>query len=635
MCGIAGYVASRGAPNGDPSRVGRAVAALHHRGPDGEGVKEVGAAILGHTRLSIIDPANGEQPMENEDGQVLAVYNGEIWNYRDLRSQLERAGHRFRTGADTEVIVHGYEEWGEGLLDRIDGMYAFAIWSAREERLLLARDRIGKKPLFIGCDEHGLAFGSDARSVLFSAGRSPELATEHVAEFLFQRYVGAPRTLLRGVRKLEPGQLARYDREALRLENYWRLQPSDDRPLEAAELRSLLRGAVERRLMSDVPLGVLLSGGIDSAAVLGLIDEVGGGPVSTFTIGFDDPLFDERPWARASAERFGADHHDIGVSAEDFVTALPRLAWARDEPIAEPSEVPLLLVAELAGRSVKVVLTGDGGDELFGGYPKYRAERLLGRGGEGMRMLMRAGGRALALRPSHRRLGRAVETLSIGDPVLRWASWFRSFSVEELDRLLEADLRPRAGKLEQPLRAHLQPYGNLDPVQQMMVGDFLTWLPDNMLMRGDKVLMAASVEGRTPLLDRRIVERVSSAPARDRLGLGSPKALLREALRDLVPEEVFDRPKRGFTVPVARFMAEDKTQLLQSLVGSDRCLERGLFAPDELRSWIDRESNAGGSGGLKLFTLASLELWMRMNVDQMSDSVPADVEGFREGAAVL
>jgi asparagine synthase (glutamine-hydrolysing) len=631
MCGIVGLI---GPKAGDAAldAVEHAVDALGHRGPDGNGVHVSGAALLGHTRLSIVDLEGGSQPLANEDGSVVTVFNGEIWNHLDLRPALEHAGHRFRTRSDTEVLVHAYEEWGDAMVERLNGMFAFALWDNRRGRLLLARDRVGKKPLYVARESGGLAFGSDARSVLLALGRTPELAAEYVPEFLFQRYVSAPRTLFRGVEKLPPGHLLVHQDGRTTVRPYWRLDPGDEEALSPVELRELLVDSVRLRLMSDVPLGVLLSGGVDSTAVLGLMTAAGASDVSSFTIGFADPIYDERPLARLAAERHGTEHHEVVVDAPDFLQALPRLAWYRDEPIAEPSEIPLLLLAELAGRHVKVVLSGDGGDELFGGYPKYRAERILRAAPFVPRSLFGIAGRALGLGGTHRRLDRAVETLSYREELVRWASWFRSFGPTDLEQLLAPRLRPLASPatLVEPLRRLLEPYAGLDKGRRMLVGDLLTYLPDNMLLRSDKVLMAASLEGRMPLLDYRIVERVSKAPISQRAALRAPKGLLRKAVGDLVPPEVLAGPKRGFPVPVARFLVEDESRSLERLVLSERSLDRGLFAPDALRALVHGEDVVERE--LKLFTVASLELWLRANVDEVRLQPPSGLDELLETA---
>lgn len=596
--------------------------ALHHRGPDGSGVFVDGPLGFGHTRLSIIDVAGGAQPLANEDESVQLVFNGEIWNFVALRTELERAGHRFRTRCDTEVIVHGYEEWGENVTRRLDGMFAFALWDAKAERLLLARDRVGKKPLYVARTEAGIAFGSDARAVLLASGGTPALRRDAVAEFMFQRYVGAPRSLFEGIDRLQPGHLAVYDRTTYASRPYWELRPGDEAPLEPGSLRELLRESVRARLMSDVPLGVLLSGGVDSSAVLGLMREAGADSIASFTIGFTNPVYDERPLARLAAERNGTEHHEVVVDEHRFHEPLARLAWYRDEPIAEPSEIPLLLLAEEVGRHVKVVLSGDGGDELYGGYPKYAADRLVRLPLPGRVALLQLAARLSGRTAAHRRIDRALATLAISDTTVRWASWFRSFSLPELQTILAPALaRTAAEDAIAHLRHVLAPYEYLDAGRRMLVGDFHTYLPDNMLLRSDKVLMGASVEGRMPLLDYRVVERVSDVSASDRVRRTTPKALFRAATADLVPAEIQKAVKRGFTVPTAALLLDSPESTLRAVLASDRLADRGLLDPDALARLV-----AGGAGEtnreLKLFTIASLELWLRVNVDQLTERPP-------------
>jgi asparagine synthase (glutamine-hydrolysing) len=579
--------------------------------------------------------------MRNEDASVLAVFNGEIWNHLELRRQLQQKGHRFATRCDTEVLVHGYEEWGDRLPSFLNGMFAFAIWDTRRERLLLARDRLGKKPLYVTDTPAGLVFGSDIRSVILAGAIHPELDRELVPEFLFSRYIAGTRTLVRGVRRVEPGSLLVHEEGRSRERSYWSLEPGEIEPLDPQELRRLLREAVRLRLMSDVPIGVLLSGGVDSAAVLGLMREAGAEDVASFTIGFNDPVFDERPAARATAEAFQTDHHEIAVGPDALIEALPRLAWYRDEPVAEPSEVPLLFLSELVGRHVKVVLSGDGADELFGGYPKYRAERLLRTGLVPGRLLSRLAGR-VAGRATHRRLDRAFETLSVRDETLRWASWFRSFSPAELHDLVTPELSNYAEptRLVAPLAETLAPFASLDRGRRMLVGDLKTYLPDNMLLRGDKVLMASSVEGRMPLLDYRVVERVSAAPLSARAGLRSGKTILRDAVRGLVPESVLLGPRHGFPVPVARLLA-NKDRLLHRLLLDERALNRGLLEGRAVARLLNPDAGVPDRE-LKLFTLVSFELWVRTNVDEVCQSPSrgwaeligesADVDQLRAGS---
>jgi asparagine synthase (glutamine-hydrolysing) len=626
VCGIVGVLAARDAAPPDRERVARAVAALRHRGPDGNGIFADGPLVFGHTRLSIIDVAGGAQPLGNEDGTIQTIFNGEIWNFHELRDTLERAGHTFRTRCDTEVLVHGYEEWGMRLAEHLDGMFAFALWDARAERLLLARDRVGKKPLYVSRTGSGLAFGSDARSVLLAAGLTPSVRRDALAEFLFQRYVGAPRSLFEGIDRLPPGHQAVYDRTTYFEEPYWELHPGETRPLEETSLRGLLRESVRARLQSDVPLGVLLSGGIDSSAVLGLMREAGAESIASFTIGFTNPVYDERPLARIAAVRNATEHHEVVVDEHRFHEPLARLAWFRDEPIAEPSEIPLLLLAEEAGRHVKVVLSGDGGDELYGGYPKYAVDRLVRLPMPGRIALLKLASRLSARRAAHRRIDRAVETLAIRDDVERWGSWFRSFSLTEVGTLLAPDLAATAADdAIARLRTVLEPYGYLDAGRRMLVGDFHTYLPDNMLLRSDKVLMGASVEGRMPLLDHHVVERVSDVSAADRIRRGTPKALLRAATSDLIPPEIQTAVKRGFTVPTAALLLDDPHSPLRVLLTSDRLADRGLIDKQALDLLVEGSHDVSNRP-LKLFTIASLELWLRANVDRITETPPTSLE---------
>jgi asparagine synthase (glutamine-hydrolysing) len=617
MCGIAGYVSAHGGAPPDTDGLRAAVLALAHRGPDQQGTYTAPGVSLGFSRLSIIDLPGGSQPMKNEDGSVVVVYNGEIWNYRDLRARLLKLGHTFATRSDTEVLVHGYEQWGDDLLAHLDGMFAFAIWDSRAERLLLARDRFGKKPLYFAYTRRGIAFGSDARSIFLITGQQPQIALENVGEYVFQRYVVSPGTLFNGVERLSPASRAIYDRRTLDVSSYWDIDvPPEPVEVIAEEVRELLYKATERRLMSDVPLGVLLSGGVDSTAIVALAKDAGARDLASFTVGFEDPLFDERARARAVAERLGTEHHELCIDGSEFLEAWVRLSWYRDDPIAEASEVPLLLLSEFAGRHVKVVLSGDGGDEVFGGYPKYRADAILRNGGKPAELMLRGALRALSRRESHRQLQRATDTLAIRDQYVRWVSWFRTPGDATSLLLSEQAGEPVAQRLAARLRSRLAAYQRTDEGRRMLLGDLFTYLPDNMLLRSDKVLMAGSLEGRMPLMDVALVQRATSASAGSRSALSKGKRLLRDAVAGLVPAELLRGPKRGFTVPVERFLMGNRRQTLESLLLSDRALERRIFDPDRLRSAL-RDSTSRPPDRA-LFTLVSLELWARSNLDEVT-----------------
>jgi asparagine synthase (glutamine-hydrolysing) len=384
--------------------------------------------------------------------------------------------------------------------------------------------------------------------------------------------------------------------------------------------------------MSDVPLGAFLSGGIDSAAVVGLMRQAGAESVVTFTIGFKDQVYDERDAAALSARHFKTEHHEIVVDSDAYIEALPRLAWFRDEPIAEPAEVPLLLLSEFAARNVKVILSGEGGDELFGGYPKYRAERLMRLSTRLAGSLLRARARLEAHAPSHRMLSRALETLQMREELTRWASWFRSFSPGELASLLVSDLSELAttDALTRPLRTVLEPYANIDPGRRMLLGDLLTYLPDNMLLRGDKVAMAASLEARMPLLDRELVEAVSVAPISQRASWRRPKRLLCESVADLLPPTATRGPKRGFPVPITQVLTGRRQDVVNELLLSDRFNDRHLFRRGAIRSFIERARAGEPASELKVFSLISLELWLRSNVDAITLE-PADIMPEMEG----
>ncbi|HLW78829.1 MAG TPA: asparagine synthase (glutamine-hydrolyzing), partial [Terriglobia bacterium] len=523
MCGICGIFNFGTLEPAAPADLKRSTDAMAHRGPDDEGFhldRELG---LGNRRLSIIDLPGGHQPLSNEDGAVWITFNGEIYNYRELRPALESRGHRFRTATDTETILHLYEEHGDACLDHLRGMFAFALWDGRRRRLLVARDRLGIKPLFYRLEPGRLTFASELRALgaLAVNGKARlEIDPQSVYDFFGFRYVPAPGTLYRGVEKLLPGHALTADAGGVRISPYWDVpagEPGQEPPPSVAELArqvlERLRESVRLRLIADVPLGAFLSGGTDSSAVVALMAELGARPLRTFSAGFAEPEYNELPYAARVARRFRTEHHSIVIRPEDVADDLPRLIAFRGEPVAEPTDVALYRLSRLAAQSVKVVLAGEGGDELFAGYPKYAADRLAGIVSALPEEVTQAIARWLPY--GQRRARLALEALSIPDEAERSATWFASFSRREREALFSPDFLASVDPAH-PARVfaqYLERVRDRAPLKRMLYADLKVWLPDNLLLRGDQMTMAASLEERVPFLDHKLVELAASVPA--------------------------------------------------------------------------------------------------------------------------
>ena len=588
------------------------LATIEHRGPDSEGLMAREGMAFGMRRLSIIDLAGGDQPITNEDGSVIVVFNGEIYNFARLRRELEGLGHTFATRTDTEVIVHGYETWGDELPTHLDGMFAFSLWDARRRRLLVARDRFGKKPLYYSHANGVLRYASEIKALL-AAGVPSDIDDAGLAAYLELRYVPAPATMFRNVRQLPPAHLMVVDESGVTIERYWRLNYGpklDATPEEAArEVETRLRAAVEARLVSDVPLGCFLSGGLDSSVVLAMMSELRDGPVSTFSVGFTDAgLKNELPFARIAADAFGADHHEVTLDPSGFLDLLPTAIWHRDEPLAEPSEVPLLTLSRLARESVTVVLSGEGGDELFGGYPKYRADRALGRIAQVGSPLFRTGTYRRFVRSAPglsrpQRLG--LSMLSRPDRESRWPSWFGADPLTALSRGGDGALAERIRDL---------PPG-LNRLDAMLALDVESYMVDNLLIRGDKMTMAASIEARMPLLDHHLAEYVARLPSNLKTTTRATKVMMRRIAASRLPEQILTRPKVGFAVPIAAWMRGWLGTATEELVLGSRTADRALVDPAIARGLLDTHRSGTLDTGKELWTLVNLELWARIFLD--------------------
>ncbi|HEU5002998.1 MAG TPA: asparagine synthase (glutamine-hydrolyzing) [Actinomycetota bacterium] len=623
MCGIAGYA---GAQVPDRARLKAMCDVIAHRGPDEEGYFVGDRVALGMRRLSIIDLAGGQQPIFNEDGTVAVVYNGEIYNFGEIRAGLEARGHIFKTGTDTECIVHLYEEQGERCCASLRGMFAFALWDERRRQLLLARDRAGKKPLYYRLTPDGIWFGSELKALLAAGGmgRSVELTALH--HYLTYGYVPAPESILSGVRKLPPAHTLTWHDGIVSERRYWSLSfsakthASEGEAVEA--LRELIREATRIRLISDRPLGAFLSGGVDSSIVVAAMAEASTEPVRTFSIGFEDARFDERSYARLVAERFGTRHEELVVSphGSDVADLLPRLVWHYDEPFADSSAIPSFALAELARREVVVALNGDGGDESFAGYDRYVAQKLAARipaGGP----VSRLAHRGVDALPSgaHRSRTRKVKrflTFALSPPTTRYAEVMSVFTNRDKEFLYSDEMREAvAGDDAYRVLAAAQAVSDaLDPVDAVLAADVATYLPGDLLVKMDIATMAHSLEARSPLLDHKVMEFAASLPASMKIRGRSGKWILKQAGRGWLPDAVLDRPKMGFGVPVAAWLRTELRDLAHDALCDHTARHRPYFDPGAVEQLLD-EHEAGADHSAKLWALLCFELWHRRFID--------------------
>ncbi len=640
MCGIAGEIRFDRAP--DAAAVVRMAGALVHRGPDAEGFFTEGPAALGHRRLSILDLEGGVQPMTREG--VTLVFNGQAYEHEALRAELAAKGHSFTTRSDTEVVLRAYLEWGEPFVERVHGMFAIALWDAPRQKLLLARDRMGKKPLYYALGEGqgwvsalaeaGAAplaatrvlFGSELKALVAHGGVPRSIDHASVAQYLAVEYVPSPRSIFAGVRKLPAAHLAVLDARGFRLSRYWEIPAPGMAPVDpraaAEELLRLLDAAVARRLVADVPVGVFLSGGVDSTAITALAVRHHRN-LGSFCVGFSESSFDESGYAALAARELGTVHHTEILSGSACVDLLPEVARRLDEPFGDPSILPTHLLSRFTRGHVKVALAGDGGDELFAGYDPFLAHRPGQWLSRVPRPLRAALARAVALLPASAenmsldfRLKQLVRGLSV-DPALRHATWIGSFTPAELARLLSPGLRSQAREdvvfreilveSERAARAGIAP-GSVDGALRFYLTRYLV---DDILVKADRASMMASLEVRAPFLDTHLVEFAARLPWQTKLGLTGTKLVLKRALEGVVPRAILRRPKKGFGIPVARWIRGPLRPLFEDLFSPAALASSGLVEPTVARAWLDRHLRGEADHRKPLWTLAMLLLWQR------------------------
>ncbi|MEM7130472.1 MAG: asparagine synthase (glutamine-hydrolyzing) [Chloroflexota bacterium] len=640
MCGIFGQLNFR--PEGIPtdylpsSYLSSALEAIHHRGPDESGSWENQIVSLGMCRLSIIDLSGGQQPIWNEDQTCCIVYNGELYNFLDLRPQLEAKGHCFKTRSDTEVVLHAYEEWGVECLHRFNGMFALAIWDERTQTLFLARDRIGEKPLYYYKQgNQRLVFASEIKAILTDPTIPREVDPGGLSNFLTFGHSMAPKTIYRHLLKLLPGHYLLASNGEVRIKQYWDVCLGPSVPCNgiyterdyAAQILDLFNDSVGRRMVADVPVGAFLSGGVDSSAVVALMKNHTDAPIKTFSLGFDTgkanfgKTYNELSDARKVADYFGTEHHELQVGHMDLVETLRTLVYHYDEPFGDPAGFPVYLLSQYAQEQVKVVLTGDGGDELFGGYLRYAIDQLARYYQHLPDPVIHSWIPALASRlPRSRRLKQLTQTLPIVQPALRYAKWLTLFSPEMQAELLNPEINKMAADHDPTMYfshhyAHFGEHRNQDHLNQLMYVDFKTWLVDVYMEKTDKATMARSLEARLPLLDHRLVELAFQLPSRHKIRRWETKHIFKKSIQSIVPEFVLKKPKHGFSVPTDPWFRGDLKEYAYEVLLDPSVERHGYFNMQFVEKLWREHANGYHAWDAQLWLLLNFELWHRLYID--------------------
>ena len=619
MCGIAGAIVS---PNSEVTRatLERMLDAIAHRGPDGHGIEEFFTrggqrVLLGHRRLAIIDPEGGHQPMLDTAAGLAITFNGEIYNFRELRDELKVYGYTFEHHSDTEVLLRAYQHWGDKVVDKLRGMFAFAIWDAKNQRLYMARDRFGEKPLFLRREGESLSFASEIKALLQLPQARPGVNLSAVWDFLSYRYVPGPKTLFEGIRKLNPGTCATWEKGKLTERRYWsapdRESPSTKEPERDVVNTFLgrLDEAVKMQMVSDVPFGAFLSGGLDSSTIVALMTRHNSN-VRTFSVGFGEGGYSELGYANVVAKHFGTQHHELTVNFDDIVANLPKLVGYRDAPVSEPSDIPIYMLAREASKTVKMVLTGEGSDEILGGYPKHVYERFA----QGYQLLPGYIRHNLiapltqSLPYEFRRAKTAVTNLNIEDWRERYVRGFGALNHTEREQLTVLRMKASGeGDAAPPFDAAV----DSTTLRRILYFDQTSWLPDNLLERGDRMTMAASIESRVPFLDHKLADYVSSLPDSYRVKGMKTKWILRQAGKSLIPDAILDRPKVGFRVPVNKWFQGPLKEYLVDHLRSGDSKTRAYYDNQVLDRMLDDHIDGRQNHEKLLWALLNLEIWHR------------------------